>query len=309
MFKNVEIIKSTDDNVLKFVFTKEDAVAEAVMYKYPTYEERTVICCSTQSGCPVGCRFCGAGDHFVRSLTGTEIAYQVFECIRSQKVNHKNIKKFQIMFMSMGEPMLNYAELNMAMDVLSIAYPNAQLLISTIAPKVDYAPLMTKASRMPQIGLQFSIHQTTDEARNAIIPYPNKHTLEEIAWLGGMFWHKTNRKPFLNYCATETNSTQEDADRLAGLFNPKTFEMTISVVCERNETIKAAHDRQRELTDAFVQKLIAHGFSTRVFDPAGQDDIGGGCGQLWYVQQWMKDHPEKVKNSIGYGKLHIHAPK
>jgi 23S rRNA (adenine2503-C2)-methyltransferase len=41
-----------------------------------TYDERTVICCSTQSGCPVGCRFCGAGDYFVRSLTADEIVSQ-----------------------------------------------------------------------------------------------------------------------------------------------------------------------------------------------------------------------------------------
>ena len=61
MFKEVKTIQSSDENVMKFVFEKENAVAEAVLYKYPTYEDRTVICCSTQSGCPVGCRFCGAG--------------------------------------------------------------------------------------------------------------------------------------------------------------------------------------------------------------------------------------------------------
>lgn len=70
-------IDSTDANVSKYVFDFGNAVAEAVLYKYPTYEERTVICCSTQSGCPVGCRFCGAGDAFVRSLTGDEIVAQV----------------------------------------------------------------------------------------------------------------------------------------------------------------------------------------------------------------------------------------
>jgi 23S rRNA (adenine2503-C2)-methyltransferase len=80
MFKNVKEIKSSDENVMKFVFEKDNAVAEAVLYKYPTYEDRTVICCSTQSGCPVGCRFCGAGDYFVRSLKCDEIV--VFELQR-----------------------------------------------------------------------------------------------------------------------------------------------------------------------------------------------------------------------------------
>lgn len=40
----------------------------------------------------------------------------------------------------------------------------------------------------------------------------------------------------------------------------------------------------------FSQKMLDFGFSVRVFNPAGQDDIGGGCGQLWFVQKWMKDY-------------------
>lgn len=39
---------------------------------------------------------------------------------------------------------------------------------------------------------------------------------------------------------------------------------------------------------SFNKKMISRGFSTRVFNPAGQDDIGGGCGQLWYFQDWLK---------------------
>ena len=57
MWDDVQIIQSAHDNVAKYVFRKGNAVAESVLYKYPTYAERTVICCSTQSGCPVGCRF------------------------------------------------------------------------------------------------------------------------------------------------------------------------------------------------------------------------------------------------------------
>jgi len=55
MWNDIKPIESSDTNVMKFVFTKDNAVAEAVLYKYPTYENRTVICCSTMSGCPVGC--------------------------------------------------------------------------------------------------------------------------------------------------------------------------------------------------------------------------------------------------------------
>ena len=66
-WKDIRRIESDEGNVCKFVYKNNTAVAESVLYRYPTYKERTVICCSTQSGCPVGCRFCGAGDHFVRN--------------------------------------------------------------------------------------------------------------------------------------------------------------------------------------------------------------------------------------------------
>ncbi len=58
-----------------------------------------------------------------------------------------------------------------------------------------------------------------------------------------------------------------------------------------------------------MNKLIERNFSVRIFDPAGQDDIGGGCGQLWFVQQWMKKNPDAAKKSIGIGNPIIHTPK
>ena len=67
---------SSDENVCKYIFQKEDAIAEAVLYKYGSYEDRTVLCVSVQSGCPVGCSFCGTGSTFVRNLTSQEIVEQ-----------------------------------------------------------------------------------------------------------------------------------------------------------------------------------------------------------------------------------------
>ena len=51
------------------------------------------------------------------------------------------------------------------------------------------------------------------------------------------------------------------------------------------------------------------GFDVRTFDPAGQDTIGGGCGQLWFVQDWMNKNPGLAKPSIGFGKDKVHPPK
>ena len=73
----MEVKKFEDGDVSKYVFVKDDACYEAVLYKYPTYEERTVLCVSTQCGCPVGCTFCATGKRFVRNLTSDEIIEQV----------------------------------------------------------------------------------------------------------------------------------------------------------------------------------------------------------------------------------------
>src|ERR1035437_3839182 len=102
------VFEGTEKNVWKYVFHFHGAIAEAVLYRYNSFEERTVICISVQSGCPVGCRFCGTGSKFIRNLTIDEIVCQVFYILNDKNINFNNIKKFQIMFMSMGEPFLNY---------------------------------------------------------------------------------------------------------------------------------------------------------------------------------------------------------
>lgn len=308
MFEDIKQIQSSDENVSKFVFKNSTAVAETVLYKYPTYEQRTVLCCSTQSGCPVGCRFCGTGNYFVRSLSPEEIVFQVDHCLESKQIDAKSIQRFQIMVMSMGEPLLNFNNLNKAFSILYKKYPNAKLLISSIGPRINYEPVLEMSENISTVGLQFSVHESTDEARNNLIPFKQKLTLKEIAFVGEQFLLRTGRKPFFNYCVHPGNTSQQDADRLASIFNPAVFEATISVICESTENMKVAHEKQQTLASGFMSKLLELGYGCRMFDPAGQDDIGGGCGQLWFVQQWMKDNQQLTKRSVGFGLPVVHAP-
>ena len=90
-WNSIKRIDSSEGNVCKFVYTKEDAVAESVLYKYPNYEDRTVICCSTMSGCNVGCRMCGAGDYFVRNLSSDEIVDQVAYSIDQTQISPRKM--------------------------------------------------------------------------------------------------------------------------------------------------------------------------------------------------------------------------
>lgn len=313
--KNWNDITRIDDEkerVAKFVFKNSSAVAEAVLYRYPTYTERTVICCSTQSGCPVGCRFCGAGDYFVRSLSTSEIVEQVTYLLEQVDCPANEMNRLQIMFMSMGEPLLNLKNLIPALHKLYSLYPNAALLISTSAPNIPREAkneLLNVSVEIPTIGLQFSIHESTDEERNKLIPFKNKMNLNQIVEFGEEWNEITGRKPFFNYCAHDNNSSDINADEILHLFNPNLFCATVSVVCERSDGMAASNQHQRDLATDFASKLVEREYDVRVFDPAGQDTIGGGCGQLHFVQGWFKDNPDKVKKTIGYGKEVRHAPQ
>ena len=85
-----KVFESSEGNVFKYVFTERDYVAESVLYKYDDFYKRTVICCSTQSGCPVGCKFCGTGNRFIRNLTTDEIVNQIKTILSDKNIEDIN---------------------------------------------------------------------------------------------------------------------------------------------------------------------------------------------------------------------------
>lgn len=289
-----KVFESSEKNVWKYVFTSDDMVAEAVLYRYEDFYKRTVICCSTQSGCPVGCKFCGTGNKFIRNLTDHEIVEQIHTILNDKGITDitERGKRFQIMFMSMGEPLLNWDNVEKAIKKLHSEFPTAELLISTIAPNEPVAiqKLIKLSKEIDKIGLQFSIHKAFDTDRNILIPYENKLTLREIRDFGILWWKETGRHPYLNYCIDGNNNSSLSALALMKLFSPIIFNFTFSVVCSKNENMKDAGFKNLSEIRKFEADFLKNGYNTRIFNPDGQDDIGGGCGQLWYVQQWIKDH-------------------
>jgi 23S rRNA (adenine2503-C2)-methyltransferase len=283
---------SGDGNVRKYIFEFDGAIAEAVLYQYESFKKRTVLCVSVQSGCPVGCSFCGTGKHFIRNLTPLEITGQVKSIMSDIGLNPLDVEKYQIMFMSMGEPFLNYINVARSIEWLHRYAPNAELLVSTMAPAHTAAltSFIELSKRIDKIGLQFSVHAATDGERNIIIPYLNKLSLLELREYGIEWWKETGRKPYVNYCVQEDNDTSLDFEELRKLFPPNVFCMTFSVVCDSDETMKLVAERDLNHIQKFEQMFIEEGYNTRIFDPDGQDDIGGGCGQLWYTQEYMKNN-------------------
>jgi 23S rRNA (adenine2503-C2)-methyltransferase len=285
----------TEGTVFKYVFDFGDAIAEAVLYRYPDFITRTVLCISTQSGCPCACSFCGSGGKFIRNLTTDEITQQVMTVFSDMGLEENTVitcGKLQIMFMSMGEPMLNFPSVSLAIVQLSRWYPNAQLLLSTIGVDNDdtFASLIELSVACDQVGLQFSLHSAVDETRDALIPFARKMPLRTLRD-AGLLWHRATRRPvFLNYCVPAEGIGDEERERILDLFSPAVFALTFSVICAADETHKDAGVRDLELLRTHEAFFLDKGYNVRTFDPNGQDDIGGGYGQLWYVQQWMREH-------------------
>lgn len=294
MIKFKEALKSSNENVKKYIFEDETALVESVIYKYPDYETRTTICISVQSGCKVGCTFCGTGKKFLRDLTAKEITLQVLDTFAMEEIyDTSNIKKLQIMFMSMGEPSHNWFEIEKALQAFNLIFPNAELLISTVGTNnLDFLGGMLRQSILnDNIGLQFSIHHFSDSERTKIIPYRDKMSLEEISYYGKL-WHKaTGRHSFCNYVVTDSNNV--GYEKLFKLFPPEAFNFTFSVLCNADESMKDAFVQNKDNVKTIHDDFLQHGYNVRMFDPAGQDDIGGGCGQLWYFQNKIKEITSK----------------
>jgi 23S rRNA (adenine2503-C2)-methyltransferase len=291
MFDNMTVKSSSEENVWKYIFESDNTIAEAVLYRYESFENRTVICCSVQSGCPVGCVFCGTGKKFIRNLVSAEIIQQVQNVLDDKGIDPSKCDRFQIMFMSMGEPMLNWDNVEDAIVRLNRLYPNAQLLISTVGIKNNSVVerIIRLSCQIGEVGLQFSIHRGNEKERNRSIPFKNKMSLRELRDFG-LTWHRLTSRPiYLNYCVTEPIAIEEE-NRLKDLFSPMSFSFTFSVMCNSDENAKEACNRDLSNVRNTEISFLNDGYNCRIFDPAGQDDIGGGCGQLWHVQNWLKRH-------------------
>jgi 23S rRNA (adenine2503-C2)-methyltransferase len=223
-----------------------------------------------------------------------EIVDQVLYCLGQTRTEPSLMKRLDIMFMSMGEPLLNWSEVRGAISLLDYEYnyPTARFLVSTVAPRrAKWDDLLRTSKIMCNFGLQFSVHASTNAARKKIIPY-DVLTLEEIAAYGTVWHLVTGRKPVFNYCCTDRNSYENEVYELLKTFNPEIWSATCSVVCPTGSYAPS----ERKFAESFAGLLGKRGYDVRVFDPAGQDDIGAGCGQLWYTQEYMEKRKRENAN-------------
>ncbi len=268
-------------------------------------EKKWVLIVSTLYGCPVGCRFCDAGEQYQGKLLKHEMISQIDYLIERRFPKRKvPVEKFKIQFARMGEPAFNNAVLD-ALEELPYRYDAPGLIpsLSTIAPQgtdgfFDRLLDIRQKIYRERFQLQFSIHTTDVTLRDWLIPV-KKWSLEKIADYGKAFYWKGGRKITLNFAIAE--GMPVDSDVLLRHFTPDTFIIKITPVnptyrANKNEIAshivpdKKKYDIIDALKDAGYEVILSIG-------ELEENHIGSNCGQ--YIQNYLKEK-ETVKGGYTY---------
>ena len=205
-----DTIQQSADGTRKYLWRLTDGEAiESVLI--PTGSRRT-LCISSQAGCALGCTFCATGRMgFRRNLTPFEIAGQVREIVLA----NPDEKPTNIVFMGMGEPLLNWPSVDTALSIFNspegFEIGARHITVST----VGIIPGMVEFAKRPeQFRLAISLHAPTSQQRRGIMPIEKKYDLEAVLKAAEVF---RKRITFEYVMIGGFNDTDQDADELARL--------------------------------------------------------------------------------------------
>ncbi|MBS3970305.1 MAG: 23S rRNA (adenine(2503)-C(2))-methyltransferase RlmN [Clostridia bacterium] len=237
-------------------------------------KQRKTLCVSSQVGCPVGCVFCATGKMGLkRNLSTGEIIGQLLA------VSRVHGKIDNIVYMGMGEPLLNYdnvlKSIRIITDEMGLNFSSRKITISTCG----LAPEIKKLSeeKIP-LTLAISLHAANNELRNALVPINKKYPLEDLLGAVKYFINKTNRKVTFEYIlAKDINDSILHAKELAALL--KGFLCNVNIIPANPVPGTAIKKPNARSIANFVQILQSKGIETVVRSEKGAD-IDGACGQL-----------------------------
>ena len=250
-------------------------------------EKKWVLIVSILYGCPVGCRFCDAGEYYQGKLSKNEIISQIDYLIeRRFKERKVPIEKFKIQFARMGDPAFNQNVLDV-LEELPKRYDAPGLLptISTIAPRgtdrfFERLLNIKKTLYKEMFQLQFSIHTTDIEMRNWLIPV-GKWDFEKIAEYGTAFYRKGERKITLNFALADGMPVNPDV--LLHHFSPDKFLIKITPVNPTCRAIKneiSSHIIPDKEKYEIIEKLKDVGYEVLLsIGELEENHIGSNCGQ------------------------------
>ncbi len=272
----VKSLRDKSDKSEKALFKAHDgATVESVLIRHQ--DGRNTVCVSSQIGCPLACVFCATGQSgFERNLEPHEIVEQAV--LFARKLKAENAKAANVVFMGMGEPFLNYA--NVLAAVREINSPGGlgvaarNISISTIGIPEGIRAL---AREKLQVNLAFSLHAPDSRSRSRIVPanmvYPMAKAFEAIDYYIKM----TSRRVMIEYILIKgLNDSPRQAEELSELLKEKRL-LFVNLIPYNPA---GRHEKSgRERIDAFRSVLEKGRIAVTVRHPFG-GKICGACGQL-----------------------------
>ena len=284
-YSSIESAKSqtSDDGTIKYLFTlKRGFDIESVLIPDLSFDEKEkyTLCISTQAGCAVGCKFCATGKLMVKeNLETAEILDQYFTV---KKMSGKSISN--IVFMGMGEPLNNYSNVVKTIKMITDSdfgiIGRRRITLSTvgIVPRIRQL-----AEEKLGIKLAISLHATTDEQREQLIPIARKWQISDLID-AAEYYYRSNRLPITyEYILFEGfNDSYEDVKNLSSII--KRFPSKVNLIpfhSSENLLDFNLTPASPERINHFKGMLDVEGVHAFIRQSAG-DDIDAACGQLAY---------------------------
>jgi len=275
---NAELKESKDNKTAKALILLDDGqVIETVLLRHK--DGRNTVCVSSQVGCALNCAFCATGQSgFKRNLTFGEIVEQVVYFARILKKEKQAITN--IVFMGMGEPLLNYDEVITAIKIFNdknkLNIGARKISISTVGiiegiKKLTAEPL--------QVNLAISLHAPTEKLRSVLMPVNKKVPLKKLLPVVREYIKRTNRRVMIEYLMLEhVNDYPEHAKDLARLLIDNLEDLFFVDLIAYNPTGEFRPSEPKQIKE-FREVLEKHGLVVVQRYRFGMD-IKGACGQL-----------------------------
>ncbi|MBS1704696.1 MAG: 23S rRNA (adenine(2503)-C(2))-methyltransferase RlmN [Armatimonadetes bacterium] len=264
-------LKSRDGVEKLLVHGGDEQVFECVLLPY---SDRVSCCLSTQVGCPMGCTFCATGlGGFDRNLSVGEIIgqYLLLSALSIRPISH-------VVFMGMGEPLLNFGNLLKAIQLLhdEVGISHRRITVST----VGIAPQIRELAKLKlPIHLALSLHSPFDDIRSRLMPVNKKWSVAEIMGEMRNYQRATGRKITIEYLLIAgVNDSKEQALELARLVQGVPSVINL-IPWNWVDTGNGFARPTREQVRAFRQILESRGANVTERTERGHD-IAAACGQL-----------------------------
>ncbi|HEY2954263.1 MAG TPA: 23S rRNA (adenine(2503)-C(2))-methyltransferase RlmN [Candidatus Eisenbacteria bacterium] len=238
---------------------------------------RLTLCLSSQVGCALGCAFCATGlMGLTRNLSAAEIVGQV---LAMGDFDRWQDERFNLVFMGMGEPLANYGAL---MEAIRILHDARGLNIGARRITVSTSGLVPQIRALAgeglQLGLAVSLHATTDELRDRLVPVNRRWPLEELLAAAREYGERVGRRVTLEYTLLAgINDRPEDADRLAAM--ARALPSKINLIPYNPVPGLEWKRPDPAAVEAFAARLMPRAPAVMVRHTLG-GEIWAACGQL-----------------------------